>query len=107
MPIILAVTANAFTEEQEKYISAGMDGVLTKPLRLGELKTALDKCIQELPGRREIAQYSSTRIPTIATVSSASVASFTIPAAPALPSDMDATQPLPIEKRRRIDVPHD
>lgn len=38
---IIAVTANAFTNQREEFISAGMDDVLTKPLIVGELRQKL------------------------------------------------------------------
>lgn len=38
---IIALTANAFTNQQEEFITAGMDDVLTKPLIVGELRRKL------------------------------------------------------------------
>ncbi|MCB9060847.1 MAG: response regulator [Halobacteriovoraceae bacterium] len=40
-PIILALTANAFNEDRQKCLEAGMKGFLTKPLGMNELKIAL------------------------------------------------------------------
>lgn len=38
---IVALTANAFTNQREEFIAAGMDDVLTKPLRLEDLRRKL------------------------------------------------------------------
>jgi CheY-like chemotaxis protein len=43
-PHIIAVTANAMKEDREKYLSAGMDDYLSKPIRVQELVEALSKC---------------------------------------------------------------
>jgi PAS domain S-box-containing protein len=39
---IIALTANALREEELRCLQAGMDGYLTKPVRLAQLKAALD-----------------------------------------------------------------
>lgn len=39
--LIFALTANAFEEERQQAVLAGMDGFLTKPIRLAELSNAL------------------------------------------------------------------
>jgi len=43
-PHIIAVTANAMKEDREKYLSAGMDDYLSKPIRVQELVEALNEC---------------------------------------------------------------
>ena len=40
---IYALTASAFDEDRDKAIECGMDGFLTKPIDLKELKEALRK----------------------------------------------------------------
>jgi PAS domain S-box-containing protein len=46
---IIALTANASEDEQEKCVTAGMDGYLTKPLRIAQLKAVLDKWLAIAP----------------------------------------------------------
>jgi len=47
--IICAVTANAFQEDQKKYIEAGMNAVITKPIQAIQLERAVDSAV----GRRQ------------------------------------------------------
>jgi len=42
-PIIVALTANAFVEEKEKFIAAGMNEVITKPINRSELANFLSR----------------------------------------------------------------
>ncbi len=46
---IVALTANAMPEEQENFISVGMDGVLTKPLTKAALRQVLQLGHQQVP----------------------------------------------------------
>lgn len=39
---IIALTANAYQSDRERYLDAGMDEVLTKPISLDRLRSALD-----------------------------------------------------------------
>lgn len=109
LPVIIAVTANAFTEDQEKYTEAGMDGIITKPIRLGELKAALDKSAQELPTRRARAQAHASAQPQVPLRSSvagtatpggaSSTASRSSPSTlPTMPHSFDSK-----DKKRRMD----
>jgi signal transduction histidine kinase/ActR/RegA family two-component response regulator len=41
---IYMLTANAFADDVERYLSAGADGVLTKPIQLPELFAVLGQC---------------------------------------------------------------
>ena len=41
-PHIIAMTANALEGDREEFLKAGMNGYLSKPIQLGELKSALE-----------------------------------------------------------------
>ena len=41
-PYIIAMTANAMEGDRERYLNAGMDGYISKPLRFNEMITGLD-----------------------------------------------------------------
>ena len=42
-PVVVALTANAFAEDQARCREAGMDGFLSKPVRLDDLQEAIDQ----------------------------------------------------------------
>nr|MBX2886381.1 response regulator [Granulosicoccus sp.] len=42
LPYIIAMTANAMEGDRERYLNAGMDGYISKPLRINELVAALE-----------------------------------------------------------------
>jgi CheY-like chemotaxis protein len=44
---IWALTASALGEERERCLEAGMDGFLTKPLSLSDLRGALGKALRD------------------------------------------------------------
>ncbi len=46
---IVALTANALRDEEQRCRAAGMDGYLTKPVRLAQLKTTLEAWLGAAP----------------------------------------------------------
>lgn len=52
-PFIVATTANAMEGDRERYLAAGMDGYVSKPLRMEDLVTSLEAAVvhrEDLPG---------------------------------------------------------
>ena len=50
-PYICALTANVMPKDQQACLEAGMNDILTKPLRLDALRAALDKALQNIRSR--------------------------------------------------------
>jgi signal transduction histidine kinase/DNA-binding response OmpR family regulator len=48
---IVAMTAHAMKGSQEQCVAAGMDGYLSKPFRLRQMKAILDRWLQRKPGK--------------------------------------------------------
>ena len=51
-PPIVAMTANAFNEDRERALAAGMDGYLTKPIDIDEIEYVLGKHLQAEQGTK-------------------------------------------------------
>ena len=49
-PCIIAMTAYALDGDREEFLKAGMNDYLSKPIRIEELKTALERCEKGLQG---------------------------------------------------------
>ena len=52
-PIMIALTGNSSDADKEACLKAGMDGFISKPIRLPDLKTLLEKRLAEFKSRRK------------------------------------------------------
>ncbi|MCB9877761.1 MAG: response regulator [Planctomycetes bacterium] len=50
-PAIVALTANVMQGDRERCLEAGMDGYLSKPLRLADLQACLPRFLSQVPAR--------------------------------------------------------
>ena len=50
-PYICALTANVMPKDQQACLEAGMNDILTKPLRLDDLREAMGKAMQAIRRR--------------------------------------------------------
>ena len=58
-PRVVALTANAFTEDASRCRDAGMDGFLAKPVRLDDLRAEVDRTRAHVPAADEWAPADS------------------------------------------------
>jgi signal transduction histidine kinase/AmiR/NasT family two-component response regulator len=59
--LVVALTANAMSEDEERCRAAGMDGYLTKPIQVEKLDEVLEKCAGEIAAQPEAEQRVSSR----------------------------------------------
>lgn len=51
-PVVVALTAHAGADDRKRFLDAGMDDLLCKPVRRGALAALLDECERALASRR-------------------------------------------------------
>ncbi len=66
-PWVVAMTANALDGDRETYLAAGMDGYISKPVRIDELVATITNCCPHTQSRhrkRETAVFQPPSTPT-------------------------------------------
>ncbi len=58
-PIIIALTANAMVEDREKCMKAGMDDYISKPIKIDDIETALNKWTVNEPPSVDLQESQS------------------------------------------------
>ncbi len=74
---IIALTANALRDQEARCRAAGMDDYLTKPVRLADLKAAIERCLR---ARQDSAASREPELLSYATVPLSIVPSDDLPA---------------------------
>jgi len=58
---IVALTANALKGDKERFLGAGMDEYISKPLETAELMAVLNKYLERKPGKRTNTLHTTTK----------------------------------------------
>jgi signal transduction histidine kinase/HPt (histidine-containing phosphotransfer) domain-containing protein len=74
-PCIIAMTGNALLGDREKCLQAGMDDYITKPVRIGELQTILERWGPSRSKKSDTAFLSRHSVPPVESVLDESILS--------------------------------
>ncbi len=58
-PVIIALTANAFAEDKKRYIQAGMEEVVTKPIQKMELSKVLNEYSEKIRAKQKLTDNTA------------------------------------------------